>query len=595
MITDLDLRPVFDVLEPAGAEDQPGGFLDRRPQAVIVLLVMVEHPLDALAGFLDRLVRHAVADETHHFGIAVNSAKGMVGVGERPPAKEKTVCGENEHTFLPLDFLAYEESSQGHAPEEIGPRLLILPEPKGWIEMAVVGCSGYRQNRLGRRGFLEAALAGLTLPSLLQARAATGATGAAGRDTAVIQVWLGGAASHIETYDPKPAAPVEFRGPFQPIATNVPGIRICETLPQHARIMHKVALLRSVHHTHSDHQHAMHWCLTGHAPAENPFKRSSHPSTGSVAARVRRGGQSPSPPYVCMGYPLDEPAGVRMLPHRAAYWGSSYDPFEILNQRTGDGKDPGLDRDFHIHCLDLAVGLTPRTLTNRYTLLTRLDHLRRNADRSAESGAMDRFHREALDLLTGRRARQAFDLEREDLRTRQRYGLNRSGQTLLLARRLVEAGVSFVTVIDPGVGLSSSGWDLHTRLEWGMKTACPRMDTAVTALIEDLYQRGLDRQVLVVVWGEFGRTPRINKNGGRDHWPGVQSVLLSGGGFKMGQVIGSSTRNGEVPRDRPLWPEDLVATVYHHLGIQPHDSFPDQLGRPIPVLMRGQVIRELVG
>ena len=142
------------MLEPAGAEDQPGGFLDRRPQAVIVLLVMVEHPLDALAGFLDRLVRHAVADETHHFGIAVNSAKGMVGVGERPPAKEKTVCGENEHTFLPLDFLAYEESSQGHAPEEVGPRLLILPEPKGWIEMAVVGCSGYRQNRLDRRGFL---------------------------------------------------------------------------------------------------------------------------------------------------------------------------------------------------------------------------------------------------------------------------------------------------------------------------------------------------------------------------------------------------------------------------------------------------------
>jgi hypothetical protein len=459
------------------------------------------------------------------------------------------------------------------------------------------GCDSYRH--LHRRGFLRAGVgvvAGLTLPDILRERALA-RTGGAAKETAIIQIWLGGAASHIETYDPKPDAPAEFRGPFRPIATNVPGVHICETLPLHARLMDRMVLLRSVHHTNSDHQHAMHWCLTGHSPAGNAFQRSYHPSSGSVAARVR-GGRSILPPYVCIGYPLDEPAPVRMLPHRAAYWGRSYDPFEILNQRTGDGKDPGLDRDFHLSNLDLAAGLTADSLVHRRALVTGLNQLRRNADSAGET--LDSFQRAALDLLTGQRAREAFDLEREDPRIRQRYGMSRSGQATLLARRLVEAGVSFVTVIDPGVGLSSSGWDLHTRLEWGMKVACPRMDTAVTALIEDLQQRGLDRQVLVVVWGEFGRTPRLN-NGqpdnpipGRDHWAGVQSVLLAGGAFKMGQVIGSSTRHGEVPKDRPLGPEDVVATLYHHLGIAPHDSFPDPVGRPVPVLDRGQAIRELL-
>lgn len=457
--------------------------------------------------------------------------------------------------------------------------------------MNAARCNGAWRGLFDRRAFFRAGLAGLTLPAIVRGRAHAGTSG---KDTAVIQVWLGGAASHIETYDPKPAAAVECRGPFRPIATNVTGVRICETLPLHARMMDQVVVLRSVHHTHSDHQHAMHWCLTGNAPADNPFKRSSHPCTGSVIARARAQRHTGMLPYVCIGYPLDEPAPVRMLPHRSAYWGKQYDPLEILNQRTGDGKDPGLDSDFHVRSLDLSVGLTPHTLADRRSLLGQLDRVRRRAAVPGEAEGLDRYQQTAFDLLTGQRVRQAFDLEREEVRIRHRYGLNRSGQTALLARRLVEAGVCFVNVIDPGVGLSSSGWDLHTKLEWGMKAACPRMDCAVTALIEDLRQRGLDRRVLVVVWGEFGRTPRINPNGGRDHWPGVQSVLLAGGGYKMGQVIGASTANGEVPRDRPLGPEDVVATFYHHLGIQPDDSFPDQLGRPIPVLARGQVIQELL-
>jgi hypothetical protein len=460
--------------------------------------------------------------------------------------------------------------------------------------MAASGCNGYRQSVLNRRTFLQAAAAGLALLELLRARAVATESGISPKATSVIQVWLGGAASQFETYDPKPDAPSEFRGPFKPVASNVPGVRICETLPRQARIMDKVTLLRSVHHTNNDHQHAMHWCLTGYPAADNPRKRSSHPSTGSVAARLHGANHPAMPPYVCMGYPLDDDGGFRWFPHRAAYWGTAYDPFETLNKRTGDGKDPGLDQDFRVRNLDLSVGLTPDILTHRRALLQRLNQLRPHADTLDSTGDLDRYQRVAFDLLAGQRVSRAFDLEREDARVRQRYGLNRSGQTTLLARRLVEAGVSFVTVIDPGVGLSSSGWDLHSKLECGMKTCCPRMDTAVTALIEDLHERGLDRQVLVIVWGEFGRTPLINADGGRDHWSGVQSVLLAGGGFKMGQVIGSSTSDGAVPRDRPLWPEDLVATMYHHLGIQPEQSFPDSLGRPIPLLAHGQVIRELV-
>jgi uncharacterized protein (DUF1501 family) len=158
----------------------------------------------------------------------------------------------------------------------------------------------------------------------------------------------------------------------------------------------------------------------------------------------------------------------------------------------------------------------------------------------------------------------------------------------------VEAGVTFVTVVDPGVGLSSSGWDLHRKLEWGMNTACPRMDQAVTALIEDLHERGLDKKVLLVVWGEFGRTPRINKDAGRDHWGDLQSVLVAGGGFRSGQVIGSSTSKGEVPKDRRLWPYDMLATMYHHLGIGVHREFNNLAGRPIPILSRGEPIRELL-
>ena len=436
----------------------------------------------------------------------------------------------------------------------------------------------------------------LSLPAILQARAMAAVEGQPVSNVAVIQYWLNGGASHFETYDPKSDAPVEIRGPFKSIATNVPGTHICDTLPLHGRIMDKVSLIRSVHHDNNDHQHGMHWCQTGHdakANGVNPFAKSSHPSSGSLVAMLRGPNHPGLPPYVLIGYPLDDQGLHRYFPYRAAYLGVNYNPLEILKTRTGDGKDPGQDADFRVRRLAPIGDLTRKDLLERRALLEEFRQCRRQFDQG-QASLWDHNYQAASDLVTGDKTGAAFDLEKEDAKTRDRYGRNRSGQTALLARRLVEAGVTFVTVIDPGVGLSSSGWDLHKKLEWGTKTASPRMDQAVTTLIQDLHERGLDKKVLVVVWGEFGRTPKINKDAGRDHWSGVQSVMVAGGNYRHGQVIGSSTSRGETPKDRPLWPYDIVATMYHHLGIDPRFTPMIASVRTKPLLERGEVIRELL-
>jgi hypothetical protein len=403
----------------------------------------------------------------------------------------------------------------------------------------------------------------------------------------VIQVWLWGGASQLETYDPKPDAPAEYRGPYGTIPTSVPGLEISELLPRHARVMDRVAVLRSVHHKENDHQAGMHLCLTGHSPQKDPFVESSHPSVGSVVARTRGSNQRGLPPYVRIGWNPDEKPW-RDLPYRAATWGARYDPMELLTVAEEDS--------YRTSSLDLVAGLTTGRLEGRRALLKRFDSLRRRLDATGTMSTMDHFHRLATDMLTTEKARQAFDLEKEDPRLRDRYGRHRSGQTYLLARRLVEAGVTFVTVIDPGFGQvpNSYGWDMHHKLERGMEHCAPPFDQALTALIEDVHDRGLDRDVLVLVWGEFGRTPRINKFAGRDHWANLQSVLISGGGLRMGQVIGSSTDKGEVPRDRPLWAHDVLAMLYRHLGIDPRRTFPNDAGRPVFVLPKGEVIEELV-
>ena len=461
--------------------------------------------------------------------------------------------------------------------------------------MQGTGCGGFRQS-MSRRGFLAAGMGGLSVPSLLPA--SNGVIDLAGlpRDTAVIQYWLNGAASHFETYDPKPDAPLGIRSPFRPISTNVPGTFICESLPLHAKMMDKMTLIRSVHHDNSDHQHGMHWCQTGHdakAAGFNPFKKSSHPSSGSLISMVRGPNHPGMPPYVFIGYPLDNQGPHRMYPHRGAYLPVRYNPMEILTKRTGDGKDPSLDKDFVVRSLAPIGNLSRESFVSRRALLARFETIRSESDPAA-TASWRHFHKSAFDLVAGKQTGTAFDLEEEDQATRDRYGHHRAGQSALLARRLVERGVTFVTLIDPGVGLSSSGWDFHKNLEWATNKASPPMDLAVTTLINDLHERGLDKKVLVVVWGEFGRTPKINENGGRDHWAPVQSVMLACGNYRHGQVIGSSNAKGEVPHERPLWPYDVVATMYHHLGIDPRFTPITGATRTRPLLAHGEVIPELL-
>jgi len=442
-----------------------------------------------------------------------------------------------------------------------------------------ISCRGLRGREINRRAFLEttisAGTAGLALPTLLAARAAAREQRPTSEDTAVIQIWLGGGPTHFETYDPKPAAPAEYRGPFKAIPTTLPGVQLCEVLPRHARLLDKMAILRSVYHNSGDHDAGMYFCTTGKA-AKN------QPSTGSYVAKVRGALQPSLPPYVHLGFSQSQ--NLVFVPNfKASYLGGGYDPLYVTD-------DPAA-ANFSVPNLQLAGGVSLDRLSDRRTLLTEFDRTRRIYDTRGMADSLDHFDRVAFEMVTGPRARAAFDLSREPPRLRDYYGRHRWGQSCLLARRLVEAGVSFVTVnFDP----HSFTFDMHGNVKGGMQAAGPQMDSAIPALVEDLCQRGLDRKVLVIAWGEFGRTPKVNGSGGRDHWGEVMSVLLAGGGLRMGQVIGSSTAKGEVPKDRPLKPYDVLATMYRHLGIDPHTTFPDHTGRPVPLLHEGGVIGELV-
>ncbi len=440
-------------------------------------------------------------------------------------------------------------------------------------------CRGLSGERIARRAFLQTTItaggAGLSLPTLLAHRARARDAGQTLRDTAVIQIWLGGGPTQFETYDPKPDAPVEYRGAFGAISTNVPGVQICDILPRHAAMLDKFAILRSVYHNSGDHDAGMYFCTTGKAIKNQP-------STGSVTARVRGANQPGLPAYVHLGF--QPTVNLVFVPNfKAHYLGGGYDPFYITD-------DPS-ETKCQVPNLQLADGVTLDRLGDRRELLAHFDRLRSQGDRSGAMGSMDQFGRAAFDMVTGAAARAAFVQTREDAATRERYGQHRWGQNCLLARRLVEAGVTFVTVnLDP----HSFSFDMHANIERGMRSAGPRMDSAITSLVDDLHQRGLDRQVMVIVWGEFGRTPQVNPSGGRDHWGQVMSVLLAGGGLRVGQVIGSSTAKGEVPKDRPLTPYDVLATMYRHLGIDPYTNFADHTGRPLPLLSEGTVISELV-
>jgi uncharacterized protein (DUF1501 family) len=443
---------------------------------------------------------------------------------------------------------------------------------------------------LSRRDFLRVgalALGGLTLPDLLAARAES----ASAPDTSVILFWMWGGPSHLETYDLKPDAPTEYRGPFRPIRTTVPGLDVCELFPLQARLGERLALVRSLHHTMSSHNDGSIEMLTGKTPAKaDPTSTafSEHPDFGMVAGKVRGARPDGLPPYV----------GIPTTPFmtRPAYLGLGCKGFHAGNPASPSYAPPGLA---------LAGGVTADVFADRRQLLADLDRVRRDIDRQGMIDGADRIQAAALHMLTNPQTARAFDVAKESPRLRDRYGRHLWGQSCLLARRLAEAGAAVVTIdaLAPEQGKPVYfSWDDHASaqpswdLEKGMRWRAPFLDQALSALIEDIYDRGLDRKVLVVAMGEFGRTPRLSRaNGclGRDHWPDAMCALVSGGGLRTGQVVGATNSKGEYPKERPLTPKDLLATMYRHLGIDWRHEFKDHSGRPIPILNEGEPIREL--
>ncbi|WP_166820571.1 DUF1501 domain-containing protein [Thalassoroseus pseudoceratinae] len=457
-----------------------------------------------------------------------------------------------------------------------------------------------------RRSFLQwgtLGLGGLSLADRLRLQASANETASNRQETSIIFVWLPGGPPHMEMYDMKPNAPLDYRGAFHPISTNVPGLDVCEHMPLHAKCADKYNIIRSVAHEFADHGGGHKRFLTGRKPKEPTGFVNDSPAVGSVVARMREQHNTGLPNYVT-GTNAGR-AGVDTYSFGAAYLGPSYVPFNVPG-------DPS-DEKFEVKNLSLHPSLSDR-LDDRMRLLRGFDELRRDIDQSGLMDATDEFTGKALGLLTSDRARSAFDLSQEPDSLRDRYGRHAWGQRALLARRLVEAGCSFVTMVmenpyQSGVKWLNQGtynWDSHAvncHIFDDTKLRLPIYDRAVTALVEDLHDRGLTEKVMLVVTGEFGRTPRINnQNGtktktmqpGRDHWPQAMSMLVSGGGMQTGQVIGSTTSKGERPKDRPLTPNDLWATVYRHLGIDYETTFPNRSGRPMPILPFGEPITELL-
>ncbi len=450
-----------------------------------------------------------------------------------------------------------------------------------------------------RREFLRAGLAGfaaLSLPGLFRLRAQAGAPGGSDR-TALIVVWLHGGASHIETYDPKPLAPIEFRGPYQPIATRVPGLQFCELLPRQAAIAHRFAVLRSLVHTGFCHDDGPQQIFTGH-PIQGRRLRPDNPDLLTITNYLRSDPSRKIPNYV----------GVSPIPYLgSAYLGPAYESFAV----HGDPNDP----KFVVPNIGLPDPAQATRLSERIGLRKQYDRLRHDVDQSGNMDAMDRFEAQAWNLLTGPEARRAFDLSLEDAATRDRYGRNSWGQQCLMARRLVEAGVELVTVTLNGPLCGRVGnWDDHAvnhNVFEGMKYRTPFFDQAVATLTEEIHERGLNKKVLLIIGGDFGRTPRISHvassgggvasapagvvQPGRDHWPNAMSFLFSGGGIAAGQIIGGTDRRGEEVVDRRVGIGDFVATVYRHLGVDPERvAIPNFAGRPIPILQDGKPIPELL-
>jgi hypothetical protein len=453
-----------------------------------------------------------------------------------------------------------------------------------------IGCADFRrQLRRDRRSFLQAGVLGATglgLPELLRQEArSAGIANSSGRKPSVIILWMRGGPSHIDMWDPKPHAPAEYRGEFGTRPTTVPGILLSDMLPRCGKIMDKWSIVRSLYHNDAGHSSGDQLCFTGYPSGPMPDEN-VYPSCGSIVAK-QIGHVTPQlPAYVMI---------PRMVPGTGpAYLGVSYKPFET-------GADPAQPGPFRVPNFALPQGVTLERLGSRRQLLGGFDNLRRDLDASGQIQALDGYHQRAWDILTASAARDAFDLDREPAAVRERYGFmppfnpraaNRCGspawsQRVLLARRLVEAGVRLVTV-------DLRWWDTHVKGFESLRLGfLPRFDQAYSALIEDLDQRGLLASTLVIAWGEFGRTPKVNNDAGRDHYPNVFSAALAGGPVKGGRVVGESDAKGAFPKTNPKIPQDVLALMYRHLGVDSEQQYLNASGRPISVLPSGTPIEEL--
>ena len=438
-----------------------------------------------------------------------------------------------------------------------------------------------------RRSFVKAGVLGsmgLTLADLFRAdaRASTST-----RQTSVIILWMRGGPSHIDMWDMKPDAPADYRGEFGSIATAVPGIRMCELMPRSAKTLDKWAIVRSLHHHDAGHSTGDQICFTGYNPGPMPDEN-IHPSCGSIVSKQLGHTVPHLPAYVMI---------PRMVPGTGpAYLGVAHKPFETQ-------ADPAnISAPFKVPNFELPIGITVERVGDRKGLLRSFDAVRRDIDSSGQLDAVDRYQQKAWDVLSSAAAREAFDLDKEPMSIRERYGIlpafdpkaaDRCGcpawsQRMLLARRLVEAGVRLVTV-------DLRWWDTHVKGFESLRLGfLERWDRAYTALIEDQEARGLLDSTLVLGWGEFGRTPRVNAQAGRDHYPNVFSAVVAGGGVRGGTIVGESDEKAAFPKSNPKTPQDMLATVYRHLGVDTRAEYLSN-GRPVPVLPSGKPIEELFG
>lgn len=417
-----------------------------------------------------------------------------------------------------------------------------------------------------RRDFLRVGALGLgslSLSDMLRSRSEAAASGVSTKDTSVVWLWLGGGPTHVETFDPKMTAPSEYRSVTGEVKTNVPGVTLGGNFERMAAVADKMAFVRSFAHTNSGHSGGTHYVMTGYDNrlADNGAV-SNRPGIGSIVSRVR-GTNHPEtgiPTYVRLG-------GI--YADGPAFLGTAFGPFDPAGEARRN----------------MALAVQELRLDSRRELLKGIDNIRREADRSGLIEGLDSFDQQAFDIILSR-SQRAFDLKYEDPRVVDRYGSG-LGQQLLQARRLCEAGCGFVTV-------QFGGWDMHGNIKNAMNNNGPKVDRAVAAFVEDLSLRGMSDNTLLVISGEFGRTPKINGGSGRDHWAPLSTLALAGGGLKMGQAVGESAEKVDVPKTTPITPQDLMATIFHVLGIERRLQFTNQSGRPTYMIENGKPIEELV-